>query len=131
MSIDFRADTLSWVSFIDKVYYENNSLTAYELVDLLEEEEHEMNPFWIDLEQTRMRTDTPIRQYMFTKLDLYQKLIRRRYHPHIAILVHVIVNTLPLTWPISVLHKELNRNFLDLVDLSKRLESEERKIHPV
>lgn len=67
---------------------------------------------------------------MFTKLHLYQKLTKRRYHPYIPILVHAIFSTLPPTWPISVLHKELKQNFLDLVDLSKRLESEECKIHP-
>lgn len=52
---------LSWVASVDKIYHKNNPLTVYELVDLLEEGERKMNPLWIDLEQTRMRFDTPVR----------------------------------------------------------------------
>lgn len=78
-----------------------------------------------------MHVETPAPQHMFGKLDLYHKLIRRRYHPNISLLVDVIVSTLSPTWLISVLHEELKRSFLDLVNLSKRLESKESEIHPI
>lgn len=69
-----------------------------------------------------MSTDTPVHELYL--LDLYHKLIKQGYHPQIATLVHAIVSMLPETWPISVLHKELKRNILDISDLSKRLESQ-------
>lgn len=75
-----------------------------------------------------MPQKTPVCHHMFTKLDLYFQLIRRRYHPCIAISIHAIVNTLTRTWPISTFHRELKRNFLNMVDLSIRLELEEHKI---
>lgn len=56
--------------------------------------------------QARICTKTLVREHMFPKLDLYHKLIRRRYSPLISILLHAIVRILPPTWPISNLHKE-------------------------
>lgn len=61
------------------------------------------------------------RQHIIVKLDLYHNLIRKRYHPHVTILVHEILAHYLHSY--TALHKELKQNFLDMVDLSKCLES--------
>lgn len=85
------------------------------MIELLEEEEErELNPLCIDLQQKRMCADTPVRLHMFAKWT-YIYAVKNGYHSHIVILVHTALSTLPPTWEISPLHKEHKRNFLDMV----------------
>lgn len=59
---------LSWAVATKKIYQKYNPITANELIELLEEEEErELNPLCIDLEQKRMCAYTPVHLHMFAK----------------------------------------------------------------
>ncbi|KAI8012911.1 hypothetical protein LOK49_LG05G03779 [Camellia lanceoleosa] len=96
-------------------------------MDALMEEGREVHPLWIGLEQA---DDSKFNgcEHMLHKEQVFYKLRKKGFQPHIAILVHAIVNTLPTSWPIQEIHKKIKKDFPDMRALIVMLEEIENDL---
>lgn len=115
-----------WDQAKEKIFQKHNPTCGEKLVELLEEEEREFHPLWIEFEQHKMSPNLNVRDHMHNKERVYNILKRRGFCPNIIVLVHAIVSTLPPTWPISSIIKRIKCGWLNMRDLADFLEEIER-----
>jgi len=96
-----------WDQAKEKIFQKYNPLCGEKLVELLEEEEQEFLPLWIELEQHKMSPNLNVRDHMHKKEQVYNILKMRSFCHNIIVLVHAIVSMLPPTWPILSIHKRI------------------------
>ncbi|CAL5373733.1 unnamed protein product [Camellia sinensis] len=112
----------SWNEVKETIFQKHEIKDASDLMDALMEEERDVHPLWIELEQARMTPNLTVREHMLHKEQVFYKLRKKGFQPHIAILVHAIVNTLPTSWPIQEIHKKIKKDFPDMRALIVMLE---------
>ena len=66
-----------------------------------------------------MPLDSEVTDHVLKKKNVYNKLKNIRFRPSIAILVYVIVHTLPGDWPKKTIHSNLKNEFKDLKALQR------------
>ena len=100
---------------------------ATQLVELLETEEMEMNPLWMEFRRGRMSHATNVIEYVLNKEKLYHTLKRQGFRPTTMFSVqNDVVNTLPLTWPIKSILQKIRCRLYDMTELVKLLQSVEK-----
>ena len=64
---------------------------------------------------------TNVLDHIKKKEELFYKLQQKGFMPNNPIMLYVVVNTLPYTWPIDIIKKKFENDFIDMIELEKTL----------